>query len=284
LTDEAGNGEIATEPAITEVQSPASAADEQNAEIPAPGADEQKPEEVAETPEQVEAKKESRRLRAERRRTAELATAQTEARIYKELALAKAAETAASNAPQAPKREDFDDYEKYIDARSDYRYELKRFEDKEAERKEARGKPQAAQKDAVPDDVKKAWEARESAVSKAHTDYREVVNDFVDNDFKRFSGLSADFVMESELGPQILYHLGTHEDIAESIAKLSPVRQAAELAKLEDQLTKAAAKKASNAPPPANHTRGGKTFSKDPSKMSQREYESWRKEQGARLV
>ena len=44
------------------------------------------------------------------------------------------------------------------------------------------------------------------------------------------------FIFESERGPDVTYYLATHRDELERIRKLSPLRQAAALGRIEDAL------------------------------------------------
>src|SRR4029434_2460073 len=61
---------------------------------------------------------------------------------------------------------------------------------------------------------------------------------FVEEDLGRLRDGARRAIVESELGPQLLYHLATHTDEAERIAELPELRQIAELGKLETQLTR----------------------------------------------
>jgi hypothetical protein len=54
----------------------------------------------------------------------------------------------------------------------------------------------------------------------------------------KVSTVMAEAIKESELGPEMLYHLGLHPDEAARIEKLSPVSQVRELGKLEALLSK----------------------------------------------
>lgn len=87
----------------------------------------------------------------------------------------------------------------------------------------------------------------------------------------------ASLIRDSEHGPDIAYHLGKNPAEAARIASLSPIRQAAELGKLEVAL--AAPKPSRKVPaapvqPVSAIAAGG---SKDPAKMSMSEYAAWRK-------
>jgi hypothetical protein len=259
---------------------PAPVADDKNTDIPASDADAQNPEDVTETPEQQEAKKESRRARQAARRAAELAAARTEARIYKEQLEALKSKETATNAPAEPKREDFDDYEAYLDARTDYRASLKIAEARESARKDQQGEQEKKRQQEVSEKVTKAWTEREKSFSSTVKDYTEVVTPFVEGELQAFSHEARMAMVESDVGPAVLDYLARNDDVVDRILGMSPIRQAAEIGRLEAKLSRPAIKTTS-APAPAELTRGGKTATKDLAKMTQDEYEAHRKSQGA---
>lgn len=281
----------------TETQSDTSQAGlEQSALQPAPGADDQKPNPEApaseadaqnpeETPEQVEQKRESRRQRSNARKAAELAAAKTEARLLREELERTRAGAQPRQEAAEPKREDYEDFEKYLEARADFRADQKVSERLKAERDATQGKERQAQQAVGTQKVAEAWTEREQAFQAVTKDYEDVVGPFVEDEMGSLSPLARVAIVESEVGPALLFQLAT---LAESnpgefkrITALSPARQVAELGKLESKVS-IPAKRTTNAPPPASTTTGGKTSTKDPAKMSQEEYETYRKGQGAR--
>lgn len=87
----------------------------------------------------------------------------------------------------------------------------------------------------------------------------------------------AQVIRDSELGPDVAYHLGKNPAEAARIAGLSPIAQAKELGKLEVALSAPKpARKVPAAPvqPVSAIAAGG---SKDPAQMSIAEYAAWRK-------
>lgn len=279
MTIETGTATSTTELDHSTAQIPAAVADDKNTGAePAPGADDQNAEAVTETPEQQAAKPESRRARQNARRTAELVEARTEARIYKEqLEALKGKYAPQQQADAAPKREDYPDYETYLEARTDYRADQKVAEVLR-KRDEAQQSTQRQQQTrAVDDKVVKAWTDAEKTYSAATKDYAEVVTPFVEEELQSFSLEARRAIVESDVGPALLYYLANNAEVADKIAAMSPARQAMELGKLEAKLPAPKAAKTTSAPPPANTTIGNKTGSKDPEKMSQSEYEAWRK-------
>jgi hypothetical protein len=90
-----------------------------------------------------------------------------------------------------------------------------------------------------------------------HDDYHDVVYDPT----LRISPDMRDYVQVSEIGPELVYHLGKNPDIAMDIAGLPPALVGRELGKIEDGLLKAKAKPkdVSKAPPPPKGDLGGGT-------------------------
>jgi hypothetical protein len=95
---------------------------------------------------------------------------------------------------------------------------------------------------------------------------------------------AASLVVDSELGPQIAYHLGKNTDLAARIARQTPAQQAASIGRLEAQLSIAKPQKnttnITRAPNPPTPTSGrGNTPSVDPSKMTTKEWIAWDRQQ-----
>ena len=120
------------------------------------------------------------------------------------------------------------------------------------------------------------WEAKVEAASEALPDYADIVGK---------SQLDVtnirEAIMESARGPELAYHLATNPELAERLNRMSPVKAALELGKLETQLT-APVKAASKAPPPANTIRtSGSSVPVDLEKAGPEEYRAIRAKQGA---
>lgn len=264
-------------PGIIEAPEPAAAAEENKPDVAADGIAE------TETTEQAEAKKQSKfQRRLERQKTARI-EAETEARLLRERVAQLEAQSKPAPDSGEPKREQFEDYETYLEARADWRAERKVQEALKAEREQAKGKEQQTKQAEGYQATEKAWVEREKAFQGTTKDYEEVVTPFVEEDMGSLSDGARRLIVDSEVGPNLLYHLASHPDVMERIADLSPVRQIAELGKLEDKFA-APAKKTTSAPAPANHVSTGKTGSKDPAKMNQQEFRAWMKANGSRFV
>jgi len=96
--------------------------------------------------------------------------------------------------------------------------------------------------------VIKTYAEREEAARDKYTDFQEVVY----RDDLPISELMAEVIRESEVGPEVAYHLGKHPEEAARIYALSPLQQAKEIGRLEAALSSnpVPVKKASSAPDP----------------------------------
>jgi hypothetical protein len=151
-----------------------------------------------------------------------------------------------------PQPDQFKDAFEYAKALAKYSTEqaLKQRDQQEAEKQQT----EARQK------VIDAWDIRQNAVKQEIDDYEEVVGAasvVVSNEIR-------DAIIESEVGPRILYHLASHVDEAEALSKMSVRSALKELGKLEAKLEKTTEKeltqaapvvKASKAPPPIEPVR-----------------------------
>jgi hypothetical protein len=234
----------------------------------------------AETTEQQEAKKQSKfQRRLERQKTARI-EAETESRLLRERIAVLEAQGKPIQGNDEPQRDDFEDYESYLRAITKYDAKQVAAEALKTEREQAQGREKQS---ASQEKTAKAWVEREKAFQGVTKDYDDVVAPFVEEDLGSLSANARSLIVDSEVGPQLLYHLANHPEVMDRIADLSSVRQIAELGKLEDKLS-TPAKKTTSAPAPANHVNTGKTGQKDPAKMDQTEYRAWMKANGSRFV
>lgn len=93
----------------------------------------------------------------------------------------------------------------------------------------------------------------------------------------------AQAIIDSDIPAKLMAHLTINPEEVDRISKLSSARQAAEIGKLEAQLSSVTPVKASNAPAPIRPigNRGGAATG-DPARMSMEDYAAMRKSQGAR--
>lgn len=127
--------------------------------------------------------------------------------------------------------------------------------------------------------------ARVRAFTKACNDtYNAGKDEFDDfdrtiNTFSMFNGIPnsvLDIVTDMPKGHAVLYALGKDPDLIEKVVKMSPAKQALELARLEAGLNKPVAKAISNAPAPVKPLDGSGRSEEDPSKMSMEDFVAWR--------
>ncbi len=183
----------------------------------------------------------------------------------------------ASNEPaaQPPQRAQFDSYEAYLEAKTEY--EVARRVEEKARLIEQKQAEQAvrAQKAALA----QSFEQRAQEFAKQTPDFVELV---LENDSLQITDPMADFIRESDVGPELAYHFGRNPDEAERIAGLSGAAQTRALARLESQVSAPRAK-ASSAPKPITPVGGrSSTANQDPGRMSMEEFIKLREKQGAK--
>jgi len=149
------------------------------------------------------------------------------------------------------------------------------FEDEVAERAVA-----LSQKDQIENDreaarelAAEAFRERVSAVSAKYTDFEAVAYGGHWNP----TAVMQEVILDSDLGPDLAYHLGSNPGEAARIASMNPVRQATELGLIQAKLS--APKPPPKIPAAPVKPVGGQAKSdvKDPAKMSMSEYIAARK-------
>jgi hypothetical protein len=159
-------------------------------------------------------------------------------------------------APQAPKVDEepqpsqFNDAFEYAKALAEFTADQRigemRRQDAEAKQAQERQK------------VIETWASKVQAAKASMPDFDDIVasSDVVVNDDIR------DAILESDVGPQILYHLAENDDVAKRIAGLSPKQALREIGKLEarfevkETAPQSAPITRSKAPAPINPLRG----------------------------
>lgn len=194
--------------------------------------------------------------------------------------------TPAGSAPEGkPTLEGCDyDQEKFLEALSDWKVDQKLAA---ATRSRAEGEQAKAAGEKAAE-----WSAREQAFIAQTPDYYDIAYHAPIN----YSEQMLDFLKDSDIGPQIAYHLGTHLDEAKAIEQLSPTRQAAALARLELTLTPAHAaaeptpttprpvRTITQAPPPpatVTPSGGAKRSPSDPGLTTEERIALWRRKKPA---
>ena len=197
-------------------------------------------------------------------------------RAEAELAERQRKEEQAQTTEEPPKREDYEDYEDFVAdnavfaAKQSYRKEMQADAEQKAEQDRKT-------------ELNKTFAAHEERVEA----YKEKVEDFDEVAYgdhilpvMRGAPHLAQLVVESDLGPQIAYHLGSNPEVAEKIAAMPMHLAAKEIGKIEARLEKAPKpKNKSKAPSPIKPVKGkdAGAVERSPEKMSMDEYAAGRK-------
>lgn len=174
-----------------------------------------------------------------------------------------------------PRIDDFDSYDAYVAALTDWKVNM-RF--KARDEAEATAKAKAAADAAV-----QAFQQKADAARAKYEDFDDVVGDA-----PPITAVMRDALLESEHGADVMYHLGQNPAEITRISQLSPVAQVRELTRLEAKLApppapEAKPKAITKAPEPirpvGTSAAPNPTFKAD---MSFDEYRRWRESGGGR--
>jgi hypothetical protein len=171
---------------------------------------------------------------------------------------------------EAPTPEAFENPEAHLEAMAEYKA-AQLVEKREAE------KARAATEDAYLDRVEEAQEK--------YADFDQVAK----NPRLPVTQVMAEAITSSEIGPDILYHLGLNPKEAARIAQLGPLMQAKEIGKIEAKLASdPPAKKTTSAPAPINPVNtqtAGKTYdTTDPRSIKAMSTSEWIAAERARQI
>ena len=148
------------------------------------------------------------------------------------------------------------------------------YEDSIAERVSQRHRQEQADtaKATVDQLAAEAFNYRETEARDRFADYDAVTR----NPNVAITPAMAEIIRDSDVGPDLAYHLGKNPALASRIAMQPPARQAKELGKLEERIT-APKPLPARAPAPVQPVNGiAAGGQKDPAKMSMSEYIAWR--------
>lgn len=204
-------------------------------------------------------------------------------------ARAEAAAAPPKEPPKKPTPDQFDDYGAYVEALTDFKADEKANAVADAREKAAADKSQAQARVTT-------WNERVIEARKTIPDYDTVVA--ASN--VPVSDVVMDELRDSELGPQLAYHLDKNPDVAEKLNTMSPRQAAREIGRLEAKLLSTASAspepqvdapqapeppapkvKTTNAPPPVKPVGQGRSTSVDLAKASMDDYVKTRTAQGA---
>ena len=176
-------------------------------------------------------------------------------------------------ATEEPQPSQFSDAFEYAKALAEFSTEraLRNRDRQDAERKAATER----------DKVIETWNTRLSAAKADLPDF----DDMVASSDVQVSDQVRDAILDSDVGPKILYHLAEHTDLATKLAGMSTASALREIGKLEARFEAKAETKPlstvgrSKAPPPINPIRGGGTGTDvkiDSNGEFHGDYQSWR--------
>ncbi len=160
---------------------------------------------------------------------------------------------------EKPKPTDFTDINEYTQALEDWAKAdtLKAYAKAEAEK---RAQEQFA-------NAQKSWAERREQAAKEIPDFSETIASAKD---VKVTDIIRDAIFDSELGPQLLYHLAKNPDVVNTLNELPPARALKELGKLEDRISSPKQEtkevkeepkaKISKAPAPINPISGGSSI------------------------
>lgn len=178
-----------------------------------------------------------------------------------------------------PQREQFETQEQYEDAVTDWKVE-QRLAEREKQEAEARIK---AARDALANN----WKARQETFRAEAADYDEALS-ASEVDMPQYM---LDAIMESDIGPQVAYHLAKNPSEARKLVNMTATAALRELGKLETRLQKTdktetkpekakegAPVETSKAPAPIETLKKANApVEKDPKDMSFQEFKAWRR-------
>lgn len=167
-----------------------------------------------------------------------------------------------------PKRENFDSYEAFIEARADWRADQAVDKRLAKEREEEKTRSATEKQSKERDEFQK--KIRESA--KDIEDFDEVIEGIKAED--PVANVSAIAIEAAEAPGKMLHYLATHPDEAERIASLSVGQQAREVLKLEAKVASKPAPKPSKAPEPIDPV-GGRAAVGDEMPDAAKNPEGW---------
>lgn len=174
---------------------------------------------------------------------------QSEILRLQELA-SKSTQTAETD--KAPREEDFNgDWGKFIAASAAYEAAKAVKDTIKSDKAEAHQARVAELRSEVLTD----FEERAEAFKAKAKDFDQVIEKFTSQGGK-FSDVVRELVTESDVGPELAYHLAKHPTVANKVNSLPPLQAAKEIARLEDSLSRPS-NRATKAPPPLKTPTGG---------------------------
>jgi len=162
----------------------------------------------------------------------------------------------------APKRESFQDDDAYLQAH------IEHLAEQRAAEKIAIREQQSRQERTTEAFLEKAEKAIER-----YADFNAVVG----NPQLAINDAMAEFISDSDQGPDVAYFLGKNPTRAAQIAQMTPIKAARELTRIEAELSAKPKPRLSNAPAPITPIGGASGAIKPTGDMTDAEYAKWRR-------
>ena len=177
-------------------------------------------------------------------------------------------------AEKEPNSNDFENYDDYIKALTDHRVNIAKADwEKESAEKISRETDRERQANL------------QSKLEEGYTKYEDFGEVAFDHTAVHITPMIVDILADCENPADVAYHLAKNRVEGVQISKMTPFKAAREIMKIDLNFSEnpKPIKKVTAASPPIKTVGGGKAeITKDPEKMTQKEYEKWRLEQGAK--
>lgn len=169
-----------------------------------------------------------------------------------------------------PTIDKFENFDEYVAAKAAY-IANKQIESTLSEREQRQKAEREAAERAK---TAESWNKRIAAATVEMPDFEDVLSS---SDVPMTPPMH-EAIVESEVGPKLAYYLATHPDEAVNIARMSPIGAIRAIGRIEERLlANKPVVKPTDAPPPVAPVGTRSPVKKDPGKMSDAEYEKWRK-------
>lgn len=275
----AGSGSTATATQATPDPAAQTAA---SAPAQTPPAGDQQPQDPAAQPQEPPRKKGGLQTRIDELTRERYEAQRRAAALEQELQRVQTGQQQAPQEKPAPKIEDYQDVNSFLEARDAWvldkaRTELRMENEQAAQRQRmeaGQSQAQLAQIQAV-----ERFTAQEAEVRERHADYDEAVQNPLMLELRDRRPDVAQAVIDSPHGPEVAYFLAKNPQAALAIARLPTLAAAREIGRIE-QMFMQPRNQTTNAPAPPRQVGGKAEVSKDPEKMSMAEYRQWRKSGG----
>lgn len=169
-----------------------------------------------------------------------------------------------------PKLDDFETYDQYTEALTDWKFEQKTKE------QESKSREQALQREAK--QRAETYAAKADEFAKANPDFDEVVTEC-----DAFTPIMVQAIQDSDVGPEVAYYLANNPEEAEKLAGLGVVAMNRAIGRIEAKLEARESKpavKTTNAPPPIKPVTKSASTTVDPYnlEMDADDYAKWRRQ------